>query len=138
MDEEVDRLLGADPPPPPGSMARDKGVLLGCILLHVAARPGYPQVDNGRAGGPIPPCTIPRGENPVYVEPFPVWELVHMEDDIKWAVKWLQNHRSEGPSGIRADHLKGWLAEARKEESARDKTAATEGAAEVLGGTGGE
>ena len=61
-----------------------------------------------------------------------------MEDDIKWAVKWLQNHRSEGPSGIRADHLKGWLAEARKEESARDKTAATEGAAEVLGGTGGE
>ena len=37
-----------------------------------------------------------------------------------------------------ADHLKGWLVEARKEEAAAEKPAVTEGTVEVLGGTRGE
>ena len=42
----------------------------------------------------------PLGENiPVSVEPFPVEDLVPMEDDIKWAVKRLRNHQSWGPQG---------------------------------------
>ena len=39
---------------------------------------------------------------------------------------------------MRAEHLKGWLAEARKEEVAADKASAIEGMAEVLEGTGEE
>ena len=39
---------------------------------------------------------------------------------------------------MRAEHLKGWLAEARKEEAAAEKSAATEGTTSVLRGTGGE
>ena len=36
----------------------------------------------------------------------------------------LQNHHSRGPSGMRDEHLNGWLAEARKkyrEEAASEK-----------------
>ena len=60
----------------------------------------------------------PLGVNiPIYVEPFLVEDLVPTEDNIEWAVKRLQNHCSGGPSGIRAKHLKGWLAAARKKEN---------------------
>ena len=42
----------------------------------------------------------PLGENiPISVEPFPVDDLVPMEDEIKWAVKRLRNHRSGGAFG---------------------------------------
>ena len=59
----------------------------------------------------------PSGTNiPISVEPFPVDDSVPTEDKIKWAVKRLQNHHSGGPSGMRAEHLKGWLAAARKKE----------------------
>ena len=64
---------------------------------------------------------------PVSIETLPVGDLVHTEDKIEWAVNRLQKHRSEGPSGMRAEHLKGWLAEAQKEEAAAAKVAATEG-----------
>ena len=48
------------------------------------------------------------GENIlVSVEPFPVDDSVPMEDEIEWAVTRLQNHRSGGPSGMRAKYLKG-------------------------------
>ena len=59
----------------------------------------------------------PPGENiSIYVETFPVDDLVPIEDDIKWAVKRLQNHRSGGDFGVWSEHLKGWLAAARKKE----------------------
>ena len=45
---------------------------------------------------------------------LPVDDLVPMEDKIEWAVKRLQNQCSGGPSGMRAEHINGWLAEARK------------------------
>ena len=72
------------------------------------------------------------------VDPLPVEESVTTEGDIKWAVKRIKNHRSRGPSGMPADHLKEWLVEARKEEAAAEKPAVTEGTVEVLGGTRGE
>ena len=43
-------------------------------------------------------------------------DSVPTEDDIKWAVKRLQNHRSGGPSGMRAKQLKGWLATAKRKD----------------------
>ena len=39
---------------------------------------------------------------------------------------------------MRTEHLKGWLAEARKKEAAAAKPVATEGMEAVLGGTGGK
>ena len=65
-------------------------------------------------------------------------ELVPTEADIEWAVKWLRNHRSRGPSGMRADNLKGWLAEARKEEAEAAKAAGADGTGAVIGEPGGE
>ena len=68
--------------------------------------------------------SLPRGRISPYLEPFLVDDSVPTEDEIKWAVKRLHNHRSRGPSGIWAEHLKRWLAEARK--SAKDETTAGE------------
>ena len=59
----------------------------------------------------------PLGENiPVFVEPFPVEDLVPTEEEINCEVKQLRNNRSGGPSGMMAEHVKGWRAEARKKE----------------------
>ena len=64
----------------------------------------------------------PPGDNiTVSIEPFPVEDLVPTEDEIEWVVKRLQNHRSRGPSGMWVEHLKGWLAEARKEMAEVEK-----------------
>ena len=41
---------------------------------------------------------------------------VPIEDEIEGAVKCLRNHRSGGILGMRSEHLKGWLAAARKKE----------------------
>ena len=51
------------------------------------------------------------GENiPVTVAPVEVDDSVPMEDEIEGAVKKLQRNRLGGASGMRAEHLKGWLA----------------------------
>ena len=47
------------------------------------------------------------------------------EGEIEWAVKRLRNNRSGGASRMRAEHLKGWLAAARRGETG--ETADTEG-----------
>ena len=53
----------------------------------------------------------PLGTNiPIYVQPFLVEYLVPTEDVIEWTVTRLRNNRSGGPSGMRAEHLKRWLA----------------------------
>ena len=50
----------------------------------------------------------------ISVEPFPVDDSVPTEDEIEWEVKLLLNRLSRGPLGMRAKHLKRWLAEVRK------------------------
>ena len=74
-------------------------------------------------------CHVPPlGENiPVSIDPFLVKDSVPTENNIEWAVKRLQNHRSGAPSGMQVEHLKGWLEEARKEDAAEEKAAVTEG-----------
>ena len=65
----------------------------------------------------------PLGANiPISVEPFPVDDSVPTENEIKWAVKILQNHCSGGPSGMRAKHLKGGLSVEKSKE--REEAAA--------------
>ena len=68
----------------------------------------------------------PPGENiPVQIEPFEVEDKVPDEGEIEWAVKRLRNNLSGGASQMRAEHLKGWLAAERREDTG--ETADTEG-----------
>ena len=48
---------------------------------------------------------------------------VPTKDEIEEVVKHLQRNRSGGASGMRAEHLKGWLAASKR----REKEAAEEG-----------
>ena len=48
------------------------------------------------------------------LEPFKVEDEVPEEGEIEWVVKRLRNNRSGGTSQMRAEHLKGWLAAARR------------------------
>ena len=66
---------------------------------------------------------------PISVKPVPVDDSVPMGDKIEWAVKNLRRKRSRGPSGMRGDHLKMWLAAAkrRKREAAEEGEGTTEG-----------
>ena len=55
------------------------------------------------------------GDNiPVTVKPAEIDDLVPTEDEIVEAVTELRRNRSGGPSRIRAEHLKGWLAAAKR------------------------
>ena len=62
------------------------------------------------------------GENiPVTVKPSKVDVSVPTEDKIEEAVKKLRRNRSRGPSGMRAEHLKGWLAASKRVKRAAEK-----------------
>ena len=86
-------------------------------------------------------CTAtyhPPGDNiPVTVTPSDVDDLVPTEDEIAEAVKKLRRNRSGGASGIRAEHLKGWLAAAKigkvAEENGEEKTEAEEDGGDLWG-----
>jgi hypothetical protein len=53
---------------------------------------------------------------PVEVAPFTVDDTCPTEEEIAAAVRRLRAHKAPGPSGMRTDHLKGWLAAATKEK----------------------
>ena len=86
-------------------------------------------------------CTAtyhPRGDNiPVKVTPSDVDDSVPTEDKIAEAVKKLRRNRSGGAPGIRAEHLKGWLAAANRrkmaEEKGEEKTEAEEEGGDLWG-----
>ena len=71
------------------------------------------------------------GENiPVPVDPTHIDDSEPTEDEVEAAVKKLRRNRSGGPLRIRAEHVKGWLAAARRrgmaEEKGKAKTATEE------------
>ena len=113
-DEYFEQLLGSDPPPPPGRLARDEGGYRDAV--DCVPPPVWVTLERIMAERVDLYCYVPfMGEDiPVSVELFPLEESVPTEDKIEWVVKRLHNHRSRGPSGIQAEHIKGWLAEARK------------------------
>ena len=51
---------------------------------------------------------------PIHVERQNIDDSVPTEDEIEAAVKKLRRNRAGGPSGIRAEDIKGWLAAARR------------------------
>ena len=71
------------------------------------------------------------------VEPAKIDDSVPTEDEIAAAVKKLRRNRSGGTSRIRAEHLKGWLAAAKRgrvaEEKGKKKTEAEEEGEEMWG-----
>ena len=59
----------------------------------------------------------PLGANiRISVELSPVNDLVPTKDEIEESVKNLQRNRSGEASGMRAEHLKGWLAESKRKK----------------------
>ena len=71
------------------------------------------------------------------LNPSEIDDSVPTEDEITEAVKKLRRNRSGGPSRIRAEHLKGWLAAAKRgglaEEKGEEKTEAEEEGEELWG-----
>ena len=69
-------------------------------------------------------------------------DLLPTEDKIEWALKRQKNHCSGGPSGMRAYHLKGWLAAKKRKEkeeaAAKKENLMEERTAEGPDSTGGE
>ena len=65
----------------------------------------------------IPP---PVNTIPFTIEPFAVEDGVPTEAEIEWAVKHLRNNRAGGPSRMRAEDLKGWLAATRRGDKERE------------------
>ena len=58
---------------------------------------------------------------PIHVEKHTIDDSVPTEDEIEAAVKKLRRNRAGGPSGIRSEHIKGWLAAARRGGKATKK-----------------
>ena len=114
-EEEVDTLLGPYPPLHWEAWHRIKGWYKAAV--DCALPPSWVTL------GPITAQRVelyiyipPPGTNiPIYVQPFLVEDLVPTKDMIEWTVTRLRNQRSGGASGMRAEHLKRWLAAARKE-----------------------
>ena len=52
--------------------------------------------------------------------PFQIDDSVPTEEEVDWAVRILQGHRSGGPSQMRAKHLHEWLQEQRAAEAAAE------------------
>ena len=119
--EEVERLLGADPPLHREAWRRMKGGYRSAV--DRAPLPNWVTFEQITAEWVdlyrhVPP---PGEKIPVSVEPFSVEDSVPTEDDIEWATKQLCNHCFEALSGMRAENLKGWLAKLRKEVVAAEK-----------------
>ena len=126
----VEALLGEDPPNVKETWRRMKG------WYQAAEKRGPPP-----AQATIERITAERtelysqvpspGENiPVTVEPVLIDNSVPTEDEIEAVVKKLRRNRLGGPSRIRVEHIKEWLAAAKRrgvaEETGKEKTEAEE------------
>ena len=62
----------------------------------------------------------------ISVQPVPVDDSVPTEDNIEEAAKHLWRNRSGGPSGMRAEHLKGWLAASKRRKREAEEEGKTD------------
>ena len=120
--EEVEKILGSDPPLHRESCHRMKGWYRYAVNHAPLPLPvTLERITSERVD--IYSYVPPPAENiPVSVEPFRVDGSAPTEDKIKWTVTRLRNHRSGGPSGNRVKHLKGWLLDLPKKEREEVKT----------------
>ena len=61
------------------------------------------------------PRETPHDPIPVHIEPFAVDDGPPTEEEVAEAVRKLKNRKAAGATGIKAEHLKSWLREARPE-----------------------
>jgi hypothetical protein len=61
----------------------------------------------------------PGAPIPVLVEPFPIPDSSPTYEEISLAVKRLRRGKAPGPTGLRTDNIKTWLAEAKRETDPR-------------------
>ena len=103
-------LLGEDPPNAKEAWRRLKGWYKTAVnRAPPPARATLEQITAERVD--LYSYVSSLGENiPVTIAPGEVVDSVPMEDEIEGAVKKLQRNRLGGASGMRAEHLKGWLA----------------------------
>ena len=116
--QEVETLLGEDPPNPKEVWIRLKGWYKAAVnRAPPPARSTLKRIMTERVD--LYSYVPSPGENIlVTVAPAEVDDSVPTEDEIKDAVKKLRRNRSGGPSGMRAEHLKGWLAASNREKRA--------------------
>ena len=110
---EVERLLGLYPPHHREACHQIKGWYWAAVeRVPPPNRVTLDRITEEQVG--LYRYVLPPGDNiPVSVDPLPVENPAPTEDEIEWAVKLIRNHCSGGTSGMRAEHIKGWLAEAR-------------------------
>ena len=128
--KDVEALLGEDPPNAKEAWRRMKG------WYRAAANRGPPparaMLERITAEQVELYSQVPSlGDNIlVTVKPDEIDNSVPTEDEITEAVTKLRRNQSGGPSRIRAEHLKGWLAAAKRgglaEEKGKEKTEAEE------------
>jgi hypothetical protein len=70
----------------------------------------YTREDPSPPGGPIP----------VHVQPYPIDDTIPDEAEIERMVRRLKNHKAAGPTQIRAEDLKDFLAAARRDPNDPD------------------
>ena len=119
--QEVETLLGEDPPDPKEACIRLKGWYKSAVnRAPPPARATLERITAERVDLYI--YVSSPGENiPVTVTTAEVDDSVPMEDEIKYAVKKLMRNRSGGLSGMRAENLKGWLAASNRGKMAAEK-----------------
>ena len=133
----VESMLQEDPPNARGAWRRMKG------WYKAAANRGPPPAQTTLERITAEQTELyrrvpPPGENiPMTVDPTHIDDSVPTEDEVEEAVKKLRRNRSGGPSGIRAEHIKGWLAVARSggmaEERGETKTTTEEEGEDLWG-----
>ena len=113
---EVDTIIGSDPPLHREDWHRLKGWYQAAVNhTPPPALVTLERITSERVN--LYSYITPLGENiPISVEPFLVDDSVPTEEEIDWAVPRLRNNGSGVPSGMRAEHLKWWLAVARNNE----------------------
>ena len=123
--EEVEALVGTDPPLILEAWYRIQGWYKAAVdCTPPSARVTIERITTERVA--LYSRVLPLGENiPVQLELFEVEDKLPEEGEIEGAVRRLRNNCSGGPSQMRAEHLKGWLAAASIEYTG--ETADTEG-----------
>ena len=126
--KDVEALLGGDPPNAKEAWRRMKGWYKAAV--NRAPPPARATLERITAERVELYSQVPSpGDNiPATVNPSDIDDSVPTEDEITEAVKKLRRNRSGGPSRIRAEHLKGWIAAAKRgglaEEKVEEKTKA--------------
>ena len=118
---DVEALLGGDPPNAKEAWIRLQGWYKAAV--NRAPLPARATLERITAERVDLYSYVPSpGENiPVTITPSDVDDSVTKEEDIAEAVKKLRRNRSGGASGMRAEHLKGWLAAANTGKLAEEK-----------------